>query len=201
MISTTSSVLERVYLMPKPGTDRLISATSAIFVGVGGLGSQIRLSRGIRTTDDAFWFYGRVVGSVQSQPSSASLVVSPASAFTVLGDGDSYTERLTRHVPADVGRRRRRVRGDRVAERADVVPAASHVRLRPRSSGSRRRHGHVFDGRHFQRREFAHRAEYGPEPEHVLRRSVCNRVGEHCRTRELHHSNRLPRSVWSPADD
>ena len=75
--------------MPKPGTDRLISATSAIFVGVRGLGSQIRLSRGIRTTDDAFWFYGRVVGSVQSQPSSTSLVVSPASAFTVLGDGDT----------------------------------------------------------------------------------------------------------------
>ena len=89
MISSTSSVLERVYLMPKPGTDRLISATSAIFVGVGGLGSQIRLSRAIRTTDDGFWFYGRVVGSVQSQPSSTSLVVSPASGWTVLGDGDS----------------------------------------------------------------------------------------------------------------
>ena len=36
MISSRSSVLERVYLMPKPGTDRLISATSAIFVGVRG---------------------------------------------------------------------------------------------------------------------------------------------------------------------
>ena len=74
MISSRSSVLERVYLMPKPGTDRLISATSAIYVGVGGLGTQIRLSRGIRTTDDAFWFYGRVVGSVQSQP------IAPASS-------------------------------------------------------------------------------------------------------------------------
>jgi hypothetical protein len=89
MIASRSNVLERVYVMPKPGTDRLISTTSAIFVGVAGLGSRIRLSRGIRTTDDAFWFYGRVVGTVQSQPGNTSLVVSPATAWTVLGDGDS----------------------------------------------------------------------------------------------------------------
>ena len=36
MIAATSSLMERVYLMPKPGTDRLISAISAIFVGVRG---------------------------------------------------------------------------------------------------------------------------------------------------------------------
>jgi hypothetical protein len=72
MIGSTSSLMERVYVMPKPGTDRLVSATSAIFFVVRGLGSQIRLSRAIRTMDDGFWFYGRVVGGVQSQPTASS---------------------------------------------------------------------------------------------------------------------------------
>jgi hypothetical protein len=89
MIGSTSSLMERVYVMPKPGTDRLVSATSAIFFVVRGLGSQIRLSRAIRTMDDGFWFYGRVVGGVQSQPSSTSLLVSANPAFSVLGDGDT----------------------------------------------------------------------------------------------------------------
>jgi hypothetical protein len=89
MILSRSSLLERVYAMPKPGTDRLISATSAAFVGVRGLGSQIRLSRAIRTIDDGFWFFGRVVGKVESQPNSTSLVVSSSPEWTVIGDGDS----------------------------------------------------------------------------------------------------------------
>lgn len=89
MFGSRSNLVERVYLMPKPSTDRLISATSAVFVAFRGLGTRIHLSRAIRTTDDGFWFYGRVIGSVQSQPSSTSLVVSSAREWTVIGDGDS----------------------------------------------------------------------------------------------------------------
>jgi len=89
MPGSTSNLMERIYVVPKLGTDRLISTTSAIFVGTAGPGNQIRLSRGIRTTDDAFWFFGRIVGSVQSQPTAASLVVTPTTAWTVLSDNDS----------------------------------------------------------------------------------------------------------------
>jgi hypothetical protein len=84
-----SVVMERIYAIPKPGTDRLVSAISAAVIGLAGPNNQIRLSRGIRTTDDAFWFYGRVVGTVQNQPGSRIVTAEAGSGFTALGYGDT----------------------------------------------------------------------------------------------------------------
>ena len=88
-ISAESTVLERIYAIPKPGTDRLISTTSAVALGPSGPNNQIRLSRGIRNTDDAFWFYGRVVGVVQTQPGSRTLTVASTTAWTWKNLGDN----------------------------------------------------------------------------------------------------------------
>jgi hypothetical protein len=80
--SGQSTVLERIYSIPKPGTDRLISTTNAAVIGFSGPNNQIRLSRGIRNTDDAFWLFGRVVGTVQTQTDSRTFTVAADSAWT-----------------------------------------------------------------------------------------------------------------------
>ena len=194
MIASTSSLLERVYLMPKPGTDRLISATSAVFVGVRGLGSQIRLSRAIRTTDDGFWFYGRVVGSVQSQPSSASLVVSPASVCTVLGDGDSVPNGspVTFQRPSD-----------------GVVVASAVIVSQSAPTSSPPQVTYVFDRalpaavvgtvmyydrRQPERAQLGPRAKHGPESKPLLQGHVLRRPGQQQRPRQLHSSARHSRA-------
>jgi hypothetical protein len=88
-IAGKSITMERVYAIPKPGTDRLVSVTSAAFIGVAGPNNQIRLSRGIRTMDDAFWFFGRSIGTVHAQLTARSLVIEADTAWTFLGDGDT----------------------------------------------------------------------------------------------------------------
>ncbi len=88
--ATQSALMERIYAIPKPGTDRLVSTFSAVYIGFAGPNNRIRLSRSIRSMDDSFWFWGRVVGTVQNQIGSRSLTASAATAWTVLGDnGDS----------------------------------------------------------------------------------------------------------------
>jgi uncharacterized protein (TIGR03437 family) len=73
---SSSSVLERVYVMPKPGTDRLISTIAdGITLTQPGTSNSLRLCRSIRTLDDAFSPHVWVFASVQSSPSSRSLVV------------------------------------------------------------------------------------------------------------------------------
>ncbi len=88
-ISVQSTVMERIYAIPKPGTDRLISTPSAVAVGVSGPNNQIRLSRSVRNTDDAFWFWGRVVGTVQAQSDSRTFTVAANTAWTWKGLGDN----------------------------------------------------------------------------------------------------------------
>lgn len=88
-ISAESNVMERIYSIPKPATDRLVSTVSAVAIGYAGPNNQIRLSRAIRTMDDGFWFYGRVVGTVQNQASARTLTVSVSEAGTAFSYGDS----------------------------------------------------------------------------------------------------------------
>jgi hypothetical protein len=71
---SSSSTLERIYMIPKPGTDRLVSAFG-INSETPGPNSRIRLSRAIRSMDDGFGLFSWVNGSVQSQPSARTLTV------------------------------------------------------------------------------------------------------------------------------
>jgi hypothetical protein len=71
---STSSTLERIYMIPKPGTDRLVSAFG-INEETPGPNAHIRLSRAIRSMDDGFGLFNWVTGTVQSQVSSRTLVV------------------------------------------------------------------------------------------------------------------------------
>lgn len=70
-----SSTLERVYVMPKPGTDRLVSAIGGINFQASGPNNVIRLSRAIRTQDDGFGLYNWITGIVQSQIGNRQVVV------------------------------------------------------------------------------------------------------------------------------
>lgn len=69
-----SSVLERVYSIPKPGTDRLVSCFAFRFQAIGP-NNQIRLSRAIRTMDSGFALYTWATGQVESQQSLRTFTV------------------------------------------------------------------------------------------------------------------------------
>jgi uncharacterized protein (TIGR03437 family) len=86
MMFTSSGTVERVYAIPKPGTDRLVSTIGGINVMATGPNNQILLSRAIRTLDDGFAFYNWVTGQVQSQSSSRMLTVE-GDYSTSLADG------------------------------------------------------------------------------------------------------------------
>jgi hypothetical protein len=65
-LDSPSNVLERVYSIPKPGTDRLVSTAGMAHQPFVGPNNVIRLSRSIRTMDDGFAYGGRFTGRVQS---------------------------------------------------------------------------------------------------------------------------------------
>jgi hypothetical protein len=69
-----SSVFERIYVIPKPGTDRLASSFTGLQLS-GGLGNQIRLSRMIRVMDNGLEYGARVIGTVKSQTDNRTLVL------------------------------------------------------------------------------------------------------------------------------
>ena len=90
-----SNVLERIYTMPKPATDRLVS-TDGINFQAAGPNNTIRLNRAIRTMDDGFGLYNSITGTVQSQTGNRQLTVQ-GTANTTLGwlvsvpDGSTVT--------------------------------------------------------------------------------------------------------------
>lgn len=94
-ISAQSNLMERIYSIPKPGTDRLVSTVSAVAIGYAGPNNGIRLSRAIRTMDDGFWFYGRAIGTVQSQPGIRTVTASVSEAGTAFSYGDSVPNTAT----------------------------------------------------------------------------------------------------------
>jgi hypothetical protein len=79
-----STVWERVYSIPKPGTDRLMSSYGFGFQAMGP-NNQIRLSRAVRTLDGGFALYTWSTGDVESQQSARTLVVAGGGA--ALGQG------------------------------------------------------------------------------------------------------------------
>jgi hypothetical protein len=70
-----SSTLERVYSMPKPATDRLMSGMGGIAFQASGPNNQIRLSRAIRTADDGIALFNWITGTVQSQIGSRQVIL------------------------------------------------------------------------------------------------------------------------------
>jgi len=70
-------LIERVYVIPKPGTDRLIS-TNADGISVQGIreNTTVRLSRAVRTLDDGFAAAALILGTVSSVTTPRRFVVS-----------------------------------------------------------------------------------------------------------------------------
>jgi hypothetical protein len=84
-----SSLMERVYSIPKPGTDRLVSTFGMAFAPFVGPANQMRLCRSIRTMDDGFAFADRFVGTVQSQADSRNLLLEATAGMpSAIGDID-----------------------------------------------------------------------------------------------------------------
>jgi filamentous hemagglutinin family protein len=90
-----SNTLERIYTMPRPATDRLVS-TDGINFQAAGPNNAIRLNRAIRTMDDGFGLYNSITGTVQTQTGNRQLMVQ-GTANTTLGwlvsvpDGSAVT--------------------------------------------------------------------------------------------------------------
>jgi hypothetical protein len=82
----SNTVWERVYSVPKPGTDRLIS-TFGFGFQARGPNNQVRLSRAIRTLDGGFAMYVWATGEVESQPSARDVII--AGACCSLGQGET----------------------------------------------------------------------------------------------------------------
>jgi hypothetical protein len=73
---SSRSLIERVYVMPRPGTDRLISSNAdGITLSQPGEGNTVRLCRSIRTLDDGFSPHSLVNGTVTQKISARKLSV------------------------------------------------------------------------------------------------------------------------------
>ena len=84
LLRCTSSLLDHIVVMPRPGTDRLISTVAdGIQPQQLGLNNVIRSCRSIRTGDDGFSPLTFVFGSVQSSTGARSVQVQgdPATAL------------------------------------------------------------------------------------------------------------------------
>ncbi len=78
MSSPQSMVIDHVYAMPKPGTNRLVSTNAdGLSFGQPGSNNTMRLSRSIRTQDDGFSPHSLIFGTVLSQTGTATLQVQP----------------------------------------------------------------------------------------------------------------------------
>ena len=85
-----STTWERIYSVPKPGTDRLISSLEIGFQA-NGPNNQIRLSRAIRTLDGGITLHVWSTGEVQSQSAARTLKVAGVGP-TTLAQGVSLAD-------------------------------------------------------------------------------------------------------------
>ncbi len=72
---TQSSVFERIYSIPRPGTDRLVSNFLGIWLPDAGPGNQLRLNRVIRTMDCSLEYDSVFLATVKSQTDSRTVVL------------------------------------------------------------------------------------------------------------------------------
>lgn len=88
-IDSTGNLLERVYSIPKPGTDRLVSTFGIATFPMLGPDNRIRLSRAIGTMDDALAMVGQFVGTVQDQANARTLLLQGSGGPSILDARDS----------------------------------------------------------------------------------------------------------------
>ncbi len=88
-LDAQSSVFERVYSIPKPGTDRLVSTWGIAFFPINRPNNLMRLVRAISGMDGGLALIAEYVGTVASQIDSRRLAVRGGDGPTVIGDGDS----------------------------------------------------------------------------------------------------------------
>lgn len=77
VLESARTLVERVYVMPRPGTERLIStnADGITLWSQWGENNTIRLSRSIRTLDDGFSPHSLIYGTVQQKISARTLSI------------------------------------------------------------------------------------------------------------------------------
>ncbi len=86
-----SSVFERIYSIPRPGTDRLASSYVGLLLTGEGAGNQVRLNRAVRTMDDGFEYNALFLGTVKSQVDNRTFVLE-GSLATQLSYGNTTPE-------------------------------------------------------------------------------------------------------------
>jgi len=69
-VGVQSSLFERIYSLPRPGTDRLASNYVGLWLTDVGPGNQVRLNRTIRSMDAGFGYAPSFLGTVKSQTDS-----------------------------------------------------------------------------------------------------------------------------------
>jgi hypothetical protein len=69
-----SSLFERIYVIPKPGTDRLASSFTGLQMS-GRQGNLLRLNRMIRVMDNGIEYGAHFIGNVKSQTDSRTFVL------------------------------------------------------------------------------------------------------------------------------
>lgn len=69
-----SSIFERIYVIPRPGTDRLASSFTGLQMS-GRQGNQIRLNRMIRMMDNGMEYSAHFLGNVKTQTDSRTFVL------------------------------------------------------------------------------------------------------------------------------
>jgi hypothetical protein len=117
----SSSVLERLYSIPRPGTDRLVSNYDGFFLANEQGQNQVRFNRAIRTMDNGFEYGTYVIGTVMSQADSRTLVLE-----------GSLTSQLTTPVPVPSGTA---VTFERISDGAILASAVSASPVAPPYSG------------------------------------------------------------------
>lgn len=75
VLRSRRSLLERVYVMPRPGTDRMVSANADGISIEGGESNTVRLCRSLRALDDGFSPHILAYGTVQEKVTSRRLKI------------------------------------------------------------------------------------------------------------------------------
>ena len=93
LAGSQSCTVDHVYVMPRPGTDRLVSTMAdGLSTWNVGLNNTLRLNRAIRTLDDGLSPHVWVYGSVQRAPAGTTNVLQvQGDAFTALSTNGFFT--------------------------------------------------------------------------------------------------------------
>jgi hypothetical protein len=118
---TQSSLFERLYTIPRPGTDRLAGGFLGLVLTGMGANNAVRLNRVIRSMDDGIEYNGLYIGTIKSQTDNRTFVVE-GSLTSLLSYGNS--------VPGGAG-----VAFQRLSDGAILASAVTASAVAPPYSG------------------------------------------------------------------